>query len=183
MTINIIECYPDIAASYSKVIMEKQLCEICKINPKTAKKLMTRYDIPYVNKIDGMLHYYEIRIEDALAIRYILEHGEYHDKQSKLMDFFKNELKSYGEVLTVKDVMEITGYKSTSVNNWIMKGKLKDFTYKKKNLILKQWLIEYMVKPEFYNKYVKSKKLRYVKSKKLRYYLTKMESFKCKEFF
>ena len=147
--------------------MEKQLCEICNINQRTAKKLMTRYDVPYRKKIDGMLHCYEIRIEDALNILYILEHGAYHDSNMLLINFFENELKNYKEVLTVKDVMTITGYNRTSVNNWITKGKLKAFSHRKKNLVIKQWLIEYMAKPDFYNKHVKSKKLRY--------YLTKIE--------
>lgn len=47
------------------------------------------------------------------------------------------------QILTVSEVAELTGYSTTTINQWINRGKLKSFKIQNKLSIAKECLIEY----------------------------------------
>ena len=63
--------------------------------------------------------------------------------------YYKKLLSKYPDVLTADDVVKLTGYVKTSVNNWCRKGRLKSFKKQGCNYIPKVYLIEFFCSPYF----------------------------------
>ena len=60
--------------------------------------------------------------------------------KSQFLTLWKNK----PDVLTQSDISKMTGYVSTTVRNWIRKGKLRAVTVQGRTLIAKEWLAEFM---------------------------------------
>lgn len=52
------------------------------------------------------------------------------------------------DMLTTKQAADLTGYNDTTINNWVMDGKIKAVNYYGKNLISKESLAEHLSSPE-----------------------------------
>lgn len=63
--------------------------------------------------------------------------------------YYQGLLSKYPDVLTANDVVKLTGYVKTSVNNWCRKGCLKSFKRNGINYIPKVYLIEFFCSPYF----------------------------------
>ncbi len=63
--------------------------------------------------------------------------------------FYKELLSKYPDVMTADDVVKLTGYVKTSVNNWCRKKHLKSFKKNGINHIPKVYLIEFFCSPYF----------------------------------
>lgn len=64
--------YPDIAAKYPAYVTQRELCEICRICPKTAYNLEQQGEIPYTIEQNHLIRSHKIKLTDILAYLYLL---------------------------------------------------------------------------------------------------------------
>lgn len=57
--------------------------------------------------------------------------------------YYSKLLKDYNDVLTVKEVMDLTGYAKTTINNWCNRGYLKSFRKRQIFYIPKIFLVDF----------------------------------------
>lgn len=150
--------------SIPDVITKDQLYRICHISKSTALYLLQSGKIPceYTGK---RTRCYKIKKQDVIA--YLQDRkvfpesysapagwysGSYPVKMQReippivredMHEYYKELLSKYPDVLTVDDVVKLTGYVKTSVNNWCRKGHLKSFKKNGINHIPKVYLIEF----------------------------------------
>lgn len=62
--------YPDIAAKYPVYVTQRELCEICRICPKTAYNLEQQGEIPYTIEQKHLIRSHKIKLTDILAYLY-----------------------------------------------------------------------------------------------------------------
>lgn len=156
--------------SIPDVITKDQLYQICHISKSTALYLLQSGKIPceYTGK---RTRCYTIKKEDVIAYlqdRKIFPEsysapagwysGSYPVKMQReippvvredMHEYYKKLLAKYPDVLTADDVVKLTGYVKTSVNNWCRKGHLKSFKKNGINHIPKVYLIEFFCSPYF----------------------------------
>jgi len=137
--------YRDIIDKYPPLVNQKQMAKICKMGVHTIRTLIKNSKIPYQNRTDGFNRWYEIKLNDVLKFLYEKECRQ--DVKSsymvKLRRFYKKHLIEYPDVITVKEITEITGYVDTTVVNWINRGLLQ--AYKGKIYkIPKVYLIDFL---------------------------------------
>lgn len=156
--------------SISDVITKDQLYRICHISKSTALYLLQSGKIPceYTGK---RTRCYKIKKEDVIA--YLQDRkvfpesysapagwysGSYPVKiqreippvvREDMHEYYKELLAKYPDVLTADDVVKLTGYVKTSVNNWCRKGHLKSFKKNGINHIPKVYLIEFFCSAYF----------------------------------
>lgn len=152
------------------IINKDQLYRICHISKSTALYLLRSGKIPCTYTVKKT-RCYNIKKEDVLA--YLKErkvfpeaysapvgwyHGKYELKMeaevppevlNKLRAFYTKILTDYPDVVTVQDVIKLTGYKKTAINNWCNNGKLQSFKRKNSNLIPKVYLIQFFCSEHF----------------------------------
>lgn len=150
--------------SIPDVITKDQLYRICHISKSTALYLLQSGKIPceYTGK---RTRCYKIKKQDVIA--YLQDRkvfpesysapagwygGSYPVKMQReippivredMHEYYKGLLSKYPDVLTADDVVKLTGYVKTSVNNWCRKGHLKSFKKNGINHIPKVYLIEF----------------------------------------
>lgn len=79
-------------------------------------------------------------------------------KPGKLKAYYDKKLKVYQDVMSVKDIIDLTGYSKSAVNNWISLGKLKAFHINNRFLVPKPYLLEWLLSEEYNTIERKSKK-------------------------
>ena len=62
--------YPDIIAKYPAYVTQRELCEICRICPKTAYNLEQQGEIPYTIEQNHLIRSHKIKLTDILAYLY-----------------------------------------------------------------------------------------------------------------
>lgn len=158
--------------SIPDIITKDQLYQICHISKSTAQYLLQSGKIPceYTGK---RTRCYKIKKEDVIAYledRKVFPEsysapagwysGSYPVKMKReippvvredMHEYYKKLLSKYPDVLTVGDVVKLTGYVKTSVNNWCNNGHLKAFKRNNMNHIPKVYLIEFC-----YSKYFRT---------------------------
>ena len=121
--------YGDIINKYPPLVNQKQMAKICKMDVRTIRTLIKNSKIPYKNRTDGFNRWYEIKLNDVLKFLYEKECRQ--DIRSsymlKLRRFYKEYLTEYSDVVTVKEITQITGYADTTIVNWINKGLLRAY--------------------------------------------------------
>ena len=137
--------YIDIINKYPPLVNQKQMAEICKMGVRTIRALIKNSKIPCQNRTDGFNSWYEIKLTDVLKFLYEKECRQ--DIKSsymvKLRRFYKEHLTEYPDVVTVKEITQITGYVDTTVVNWVNRGLLQ--AYKGKTYrIPKVYLIDFL---------------------------------------
>ena len=110
--------YPDIAAKYPAYVTQRELCEICRICPKTAYRRECRQeaDSPYI-----------------CAMR----------------TFYDKHLSPYSDLLSVKDIQQITGFSSSAIVRWISIGILKAFQPGKQYTVPKDFMLDFLISPYY----------------------------------
>ena len=126
----------DILAHYPDILCQGQLCEAAHISKRRARYLLDKGLIPNVHSPNRRLGY-RIRKEDARVFlwelkenpeRYALPASARPRKPAspKLLEaYYLAQLESYPDILDAKQVIELTGYGTTSVHRWLSSGKLK----------------------------------------------------------
>ena len=172
--------YETILAAYPLYMTKEQMYQICHISKRTCLFLLESGLVPCQDS-GKKTRRFRIYTEDV--IRY-LEDREVHPELYKppvgfynqkfkntnaptsltqddiqfMRKFYEAKLGKYPDVLSSKQVSSFTGYDTTSVNNWCEKNKLKHFCIKRKNLVPKVYLIDFLVSWDYIGIGVKSKR-------------------------
>ena len=123
--------YPDIAAKYPAYVTQRELCEICHICPKTA------YNLEQQGEILAYLYRRECRQEADSP--YICAMRTFYDKH----------LSPYSDLLSVKDIQQITGFSSSAIVRWISTGILKAFQPGKQYTVPKDFMLDFLISPYY----------------------------------
>lgn len=119
--------YPDIVAKYPAYVTKRELCEICHICPKTAYNLEQQGEIPYTIEQNHLIRSHKIKLTDILAYLYRRECRQEADSPyiCAMRTFYDEHLSPYSDLLSVKDIQQITGFSSSAIVRWISTGILK----------------------------------------------------------
>lgn len=66
----------------------------------------------------------------------------------ELLSFLMEEWVDEPDMLSAKQAADLTGYNDTTVNYWVVSGKIQAVNYYSKNLVSKESLAEYLASPE-----------------------------------
>ena len=176
--------YETILAAYPIYMTKEQMYQVCQISKRTSLFLLENGLIPCLDsgkktrrfriKTEDVIHYLEDR--EVHPELYKPPAGFYKQKVKNkvkstnsptpltqkdvqfMRKFYEAKLGKYPDVLSSKQISSFTGYDTTSVNNWCEKSKLKHFSIKRKNLVPKPYLIDFLVSKDYIGIGVKSKK-------------------------
>ena len=154
---------------YPSYISKEQLCKICHISKRTALRLLEDGSIPC--KSNGkQTRKYQIALADVEA--FLLKRqariktnprearNVYRpmsaEMKSLLPHVVTDWLEPYPDVLSVDEVVQITGYGSSSVVKWCKKENLQHYCIGRKFFVPKIWLQEFMLSERFWGIHVKS---------------------------
>ena len=178
------EEFMEIKRKYPKTMSKDQFYRIAHISKATALFLLKNGLIPcvdsgkktrrYTIKTDDVIEYLkdrEVRPDYYKAIRgwYSGSAGKKNplkesvspelspDQQRLLIQYLLRLMKSYDDLITVKQLAEFTGYNTTTIINWCNKS-LKHFNIAGRFLIPKVSAIEYLASPQLCTLPQKSKK-------------------------
>lgn len=152
------------------IISKEQLYRICHISKSTALYLLQSGKIPC--QCSGRkTRCYQIKKSDVIA--YLSERkifpesysapsgwygGHYNIKMEKAVppiiledmhEYYTDLLKDYPDVVTTPDIVLLTGYAKTAINNWCQKGYLQSFKRFNVNYVPKIYLIEFFCSDYF----------------------------------
>ena len=154
---------------YPSYISKEQLCKICHISKRTALRLLEDGSIPC--KSNGkQTRKYQIALADVEAFllkrqaRIKINPREARnvyrpmsaEMKSLLPHVVTDWLEPYHDVLSVDEVVQITGYGSSSVVKWCKKEDLQHYCIGRKFFVPKTWLQEFMLSERFWGIHVKS---------------------------
>lgn len=134
--------YPDIVAKYPAYVTKRELCEICHICPKTAYNLEQQGEIPYTIEQNHLIRSHKIKLTDILAYLYRRECRQEADGPyiCAMRTFYDEHLSPYSDLLSVKDIQQITGFSSSAIVRWISTGILKAFQPGKQYTVPKDFM-------------------------------------------
>lgn len=156
--------YQWILKEYPPEISKEQLCKLCQVSKRTALHYLENGLIP-CECTGKKTHSYRIRTTDVVQFLRMRDQtpsechapaGWYRNKngryirnmspatKQKMRGAIEHLLENYPDVLTAKQVGEITGYSSTSVLKWCQLGRLHHFRILGKNRIPKASLMEFL---------------------------------------
>ena len=82
----------------------------------------------------------------------------YTSSKARIMrQLYEAELERYPDVLSTRQISDFTGYEKSSVERWCTTGHLKHFFIRKKFLVPKDYLLEFIESPYYIGIAVKSK--------------------------
>lgn len=154
---------------YPSYISKEQLCKICHISKRTALRLLEDGSIPC--KSNGkQTRKYQIALADVEAFLLKIQarikinpreaRNVYRpmsaEMKSLLPHIVTDWLEPYPDVLSVDEVVQITGYGSSSVVKWCKKENLQHYCIGRKFFVPKTWLQEFMLSERFWGIHVKS---------------------------
>ena len=139
--------YPDIAAKYPAYVTQRELCEICRICPKTAYNLEQQGEIPYTIEQNHLIRSHKIKLTDILAYLYRRECRQEADSPyiCAMRTFYDKHLSPYSDLLSVKDIQQITGFSSSAIVRWISIGILKAFQPGKQYTVPKDFMLDFLI--------------------------------------
>lgn len=175
--------YQDILEQYPIYMTKDQMYRVCHISKKTCLFLLESGLVPC---LDSGKKTRRFKIKTTDVVQYLkdreINRGLYrppvgyysdcvaHKKRGKLViplteknasimrSFFVSALAKYNDVLTVNQISDYTGYCTTSVIRWCNKQQLKCFEIRRKYMVPKEYLIDFLVSDYFMRVSVKSKK-------------------------
>lgn len=154
---------------YPSYISKEQLCKICHISKRTALRLLEDGSIPC--KSNGkQTRKFQIALADVEAFLLKIQarikinpreaRNVYRpmsaEMKSLLPHVITDWLEPYHDVLSVDEVVQITGYGSSSVVKWCKKEDLQHYCIGRKFFVPKTWLQEFMLSERFWGIHVKS---------------------------
>ena len=152
---------------YPDIMNKEQLYKACHISKRTALYLLQSGLIPNVYS-GKRTRCYRVRKSDVIAFiedrevnpnKYIVPNNWYGSGKitynirilpgkgitpERMRGFYETELKKEPDVLTVADIVRITGYRRTTVAGWVSKGRLQGFLLGNKFRIPKTYLIDFL---------------------------------------
>lgn len=100
--------YPDIAAKYPAYVTKRELCEICRICPKTAYNLEQQGEIPYTIEQNHLIRSHKIKLTDILAYLYRRECRQEADSPyiCAMRTFYDKHLSPYVCINEIGDIIK-----------------------------------------------------------------------------
>ena len=142
-----------------KFLTKAEFCDFCEISESTGYKLLKNRKVEFVKCREGLVHFYKIPIEEAY--RYLKEKelknklpGDY---QKRIKKYYKEKLKPYDDLISSKDIIEITGYGKEAIRNWIKSEKILGVVCRGKFRIAKDDLLDFLISPYYFGIVRKSK--------------------------
>lgn len=158
---NFNEYYCSMIDRYPEYVTQKEMYAILGVCKSTAHSIQKKGMNPfeYVSTSEGRRH----RIEITDILRYQYEKNCFGDLENEfskdLRSYYQNELHNFLQLLRVSDVMALTGYAKTTVNNWIQNNELMPIRYKNKRiqsphrgkgtLIMKESFLDFLTGPHY----------------------------------
>lgn len=173
--------YSEILQQYPRCMTKEQMYQVCHISKKTCLYLLESGLVPCR---DSGKKTRRFTIETAAVIRYLEERelnperfkppaGHYKRKKDAarnesnipaasidpliMRQLYEAELERYPDVLSTRQISDFTGYEKSSVERWCTTGHLKHFFIRKKFLVPKDYLLEFIESPYYIGIAVKSK--------------------------
>ena len=161
--------YQWILRQYPPVITKDQLYKLCHVSKKTARHYLENGLIPCENT-GKRTHRYRIKTEDVVHFLRMRdqEPGEYQAPagwykrrtgvfvpsmspatRQKIQQAVDLLLQSYPDVLSIRQVSEITGYATSTAVKWCKTGRLHHFMIRGKNHIPKISLLEFFATDDY----------------------------------
>lgn len=172
------EKYQWLLDSYPTVVTKEQLYKVCHVSKKTALYYIESGLIPckcsgkqtrkYTIMTTDLVDFLEKR--DESPDDFHAPNGWYKgapsscpchlspQQRQRLQEALEYITESYPDVLTVDEVMEITGYVNTSIHKWCQAKKVVAFRISGKYMIPKVSLLEYLVSDAYLSIHAKSRK-------------------------
>lgn len=154
---------------YPSYISKEQLCKICHISKRTALRLLEDGSIPCKSNgkqtrkfqialadVEAFLLKRQARIKTNPREARNVYRPMSAEMKSLLPHVVTDWLEPYPDVLSVDEVVEITGYGSSSVVKWCKKEDLQHYCIGRKFFVPKTWLQEFMLSERFWGIHVKS---------------------------
>ena len=151
--INLVEYYPHVARQYPEYVTKLQFCEICGICKSTAYKLLKSGRISYEERVERLLHYYNIPLIDVLQYKYEKEvEGILSEHDTKQVQaYYENILLKYDDALSASDIRLITGYSKEAIRRWIIKGYIEAVKIREDFKVSKEDFIDFVISPMYNN--------------------------------
>lgn len=145
---------------------KEQFRIICHISKATTAKLLESGVVPCVHS-GKKTHCYTIRKTDIQAYlknrrsnitsKYgcdkshsiLLMENPPEEIMRPLYEFYSEKLSGYHDVITIKEVIDFTGYCKESVNRWCRSNDIKHFTRNRKHYIPKRFFIQFLCSSRF----------------------------------
>lgn len=155
--------------TYPDIITKDQLYRICHVSKKTASFLLDSGLIPNENS-GKKTRKYKIRLDDV--IEYLKDRevnpmsynapdnyykGNYsakkkvavpsfsEDQVNALRKFLTDQLMECDDVVSIETINELIGYSTKSIYEWYHKGYIKGFLIKKRVMIPKEYLVDFLM--------------------------------------
>ena len=154
---------------YPSYISKEQLCKICHISKRTALRLLEDGSIPCKSNgkqtrkfqialadVEAFLLKRQARIKTNPREARNVYRPMSAEMKSLLPHVVTDWLEPYPDVLSVDEVVQITGYGSSSVVKWCKKEDLQHYCIGRKFFVPKTWLQEFMLSERFWGIHVKS---------------------------
>lgn len=165
--------YSEILQQYPRCMTKEQMYQVCHISKKTCLYLLESGLVPCR---DSGKKTRRFTIETAAVIRYLEERelnperfkppaGHYKRKKDAarnesnipaasiepliMRQLYEAELERYPDVLSTRQISDFTGYEKSSVERWCTTGHLKHFFIRKKLLVPKDYLLEFIESPYY----------------------------------
>lgn len=139
----------NIRDNYPDSMTQLQFGEAVGLSKSSTCKIVREGRIPYEHVCDRLIHYHIFKKEDVISfLKETYPHtSESHIKAGK--HCIAMILKDEPDVLTMKDVMRITGLWKSAVQKWVLTGKMRGFDYYNSKIVLKNDLIDFMASPAY----------------------------------
>lgn len=136
---------------YQLLLVDVGLPEICRICPKTAYNLEQQGEIPYTIEQNHLIRSHKIKLTDILAYLYRRECRQEADSPyiCAMRTFYDKHLSPYSDLLSVKDIQQITGFSSSAIVRWISIGILKAFQPGKQYTVPKDFMLDFLISPYY----------------------------------
>ena len=134
---------------YPKYMTQRQLGEALDLSPSSTYKLLRDGQIPYRKVCIGRRHYHMIHKEDVICYllnKYVHASDEYRKAGQRCIEMM---LWDEPEILTMKDLIRITGLWKNAVQKWIYRGKMPGFYHVHQTKTRKKDLIDFMSSPAY----------------------------------
>lgn len=130
-------------------ITKQEFCKLCGISEKMAYKLIKSEKIHFEKCREGLLHYYKIPIDDAWKYIECRKKNVSDENVLKIGTYYRNRMKHLPDAITSKDIQEVTGYGKEAIRKWIVGEKLIGVVSRKRFIIAKEDLIDFLVSPSY----------------------------------
>ena len=130
-------------------ITKQEFCEICGISPSTGYKLIKNQKIHFEKCRDGLLHYYRIPMAEALDYIEKRKQPFTDETISKVGEYYRIKLRPYPDAMSSYDIRAVTGYGKEAVRKWIKSDKLIGAISRKRFIVAKEDLIDFIISPAY----------------------------------